>query len=163
VWLLYDSWEEFDRVTSGLTDVQATVQHDGGSSFAWTAAHLANQVDAWINVRFQEREPHSLVGQDRFRVGGAGTQDDWAAVQRSVEEVQAAARGYLDAMTDDDLRLVIPYDGSIKPLHESGLELRYAVVRAIAHYFFHTGEIAAKRVRLGHEVGDYPGPLRASR
>ncbi len=162
VGLLYDSWEDFDRVTQGLSGEEATKQYDGGSSFAWTAAHLANQVDAWINVRFQERPPHTLVGQDRFRAGGEGAEEDWEAVRRSVADVQAAARGYLDRLSDDDLLHTIPYDGSFRGLHETGLELRYAIVRSITHYFFHTGEVAAKRVSLGHQVGDYPGPLRSA-
>ena len=28
-----------------------------------------------------------------------------------------------------------------------------------AHHYFHIGEIATKRSRLGQRVGDYPGPL----
>ena len=67
VGLLFDAWEDFDRVVGGLTPEEATAQHSGGSSFAWTAGHVANQVDAWINVRFQRREPHPLIGRASCR------------------------------------------------------------------------------------------------
>ncbi len=29
----------------------------------------------------------------------------------------------------------------------------------LTHHYFHIGEIATKRSRLGQQVGDYPGPL----
>jgi hypothetical protein len=159
VGLLFDAWDDFDRVMSGLSSEAAIARHHGGSSFAWTAGHVANQVDAWINVRFQGREPHPLISADRFRIGGEGAADDWAAIQAAIAGVRATARSYLEGLSDDDLRLVIPYDGSFTNLHETGLELRFAVLRAVVHHYFHIGEIAAKRVNLGHDVGDYPGQL----
>ena len=36
-------------------------------------------------------------------------------------------------------------------------------MRTISHHYFHIGEIASKRDRLGHQVGDYPGALTESR
>jgi hypothetical protein len=39
------------------------------------------------------------------------------------------------------------------------VNLRYLVMRAVAHHYFHIGEVAAKRDKLGHKVGDYPGSL----
>ena len=43
-----------------------------------------------------------------------------------------------------------------------GISPRYALMRISAHHYFHIGEIAWKRDRLGHSVGDYPGRLEAS-
>src|SRR5207245_11040847 len=105
---------------SGLDPQRATENIAGGSSFAWTAAHVANQVDAWVNVRFQNRPPHPLIGQTRFRVGGAGTADDWQPIQIAVSEVRDAARSYLREMADRDLDLVIPYEGPCLRLPWSG-------------------------------------------
>ncbi len=42
---------------------------------------------------------------------------------------------------------------------EAVLGLRHALLRICAHHYFHIGEIATKRSRLGQQVGDYPGPL----
>jgi hypothetical protein len=156
---LFEAWNDLDRVFAGLSADEAVQSADGSSSFAWTAAHVANAVDAWLNVRFQGTPPCELIVEQRFRVGGTGVADDWPAVIRAVAQVRDAARAYLDPLSDGDLDLVIPYDGTVEFLHESGLKLRYAVLKAISHHYFHTGEIAAKRVALGHDIGDYPGRL----
>jgi hypothetical protein len=132
---------------------------DGGSSFAWTAAHVANQVDAWLNVRFQRRDPHPLIGQQRFRFGGTGAADGWLQIQAGVREVRDTARAYLEPLADGDLDIVIPYDGTFERLRAAGLPLRYALLRTCAHHYYHIGEIATKRSGLGQEVGDYPGLL----
>lgn len=159
VGLLFEAWEDMDRVLADLDPDEAVRPLDGGSSMAWTAAHLANQVDAWINVRFQQRAPHELIGEARFRMGGTGAADDWQAIQTAVHEVRDAARGYLEGLNESDLDLAVPYDGSLSHLRESGLNLRYALLRVCAHHYFHIGEIATKRNALGQQVGEYPGLL----
>ena len=158
--LLYEGFDELDRVTSGLSPEQAADASDGGSSFAWTYAHTTNQVDAWVNVRFAGQQPHALIGQTRFRVGGVGAApEDWVTIQAAVKEVRESARRLLDSKSDEELEQKIPYDGSFEPLRATGINLRYAIMRAIAHHYFHIGEIATKRTLMGHEVGDYPGLL----
>ena len=52
VGLLFEAWKDTDRVLAGLDPTEAVRPLDGGSSAAWTAAHVANQIDAWINIRF---------------------------------------------------------------------------------------------------------------
>jgi hypothetical protein len=156
--LLFEAWNDLDRALAGLDDAQAEYDADG-SSFAWTAAHVANQVDAWINVRFAGRRPHPLIGETRFRIGGTGAAGDWPSIRAGIAEVREAARAYLEPLAEGDLDLVVPYDGSFRNLRETGLPLRFAVLRACVHHYFHTGEIASKRVALGHDVGDYPGAL----
>ena len=160
VGLLFEAWNDMDRVLNGLDNTQVTQTLDGGSSFAWTFAHVTNQVDAWINVRFQQQVPHELISQHRFRIGGSGIADDWTAIQTGVREIRGAARRYLENLSEEDLNLVIPYDGSFSHLHSTGLSLRFALLRACAHHYFHIGEIASKRIHLGQEVGDYPGLLQ---
>ena len=158
VGLLFEAWNDVDRVIADL-DPDEAVRSTNGSSFAWTVAHVANQVDAWINVRFQKRAPHQLIGQERFRVGGTGIAHDWQAIQAGAREVREAARTYLEGITRDDLDLVLPYDGSLQHLLATGVSLRYALLRPCAHHYYHIGEIATKRSQLGQEVGDYPGLL----
>lgn len=159
VGLLFEAWKDLDRALDGLGPADAVRQFDGGSCFAWTLAHTTQTMDAWINVRFQRHAPHTLIGQRRFGFGGTGAADDWLAIRQGVGEVRDTARAYLQGMGDDDLDLVIPYDGSASFLHQRGLGLRHALLRLCAHHYFHIGEIAAKRDRLGHQVGDYPGVL----
>jgi hypothetical protein len=84
VGLLFEAWNDFDRVMSDLEQPLAVQNVDGGSSFAWTLAHVSNQVDAWANVRFQHLAPHGLIGQNRFRFGGTGIVDDWDFIKGGV-------------------------------------------------------------------------------
>src|SRR4030042_5753211 len=93
VGLLVEAWKDMDRVLADLDPAEAVRSPDGGSSIAWTVAHVANQVDAWINVRFQQRAPHRLIGQRRFRAGGSGAADDWQEIQGGVPGVKRAAGG----------------------------------------------------------------------
>ncbi|MGA7669943.1 MAG: hypothetical protein WBW04_05950, partial [Nitrolancea sp.] len=97
-------------------------------------------------------------GRD-LRIGGSGNVADWPAIQIGVREVRDSAQDYLDALTEQDLELVIPYDGSIVELRPTGLCLRDALDVIIGHHLFHIGEIAAKREMLGHDVGDFPSPI----
>jgi hypothetical protein len=160
VGLVFEAWNDIDRVFAGLTPDEAMISPDGGSAFVWTYGHVANQLDAWVNVRFAALTPHPLIGLPRFRAGSDGQAEDWTAVHHAVVEVRAGARTYLQDLNDNDLDRNVPYDGSLAQLRDSGLSLRYALLRIAAHHYFHIGEIAAKRDRLGHRVGDYPGMLQ---
>ena len=53
---------------------------------------------------------------------------------------------------------VIPYDGSIQFLRETGLRLSYALMRIAAHHFIHAGEIVTIRSRLGHDTDSLSRP-----
>jgi len=159
--LLLDAFDDLDRVLHNLSPEDA-VRHTDGSSFAWTHAHIANTIDTWLNVRFQKLDPHTLIGQQRFRFGGTGEAEDWHEIQVGVLAVRVSARTYLEHVTEADLDVVHPYDGSIEPLRETGITLRYALSKFITHHYFHIGEIATKRDHLGHSVGDYPGILSNS-
>jgi hypothetical protein len=159
VGLILAAWDDADRVVAGLDD-DAMVRSAGGeSSFAWTQAHLANQLDAWINVRFQGRPAHPLIGQPAFRIGSAGHAENWPLIQAGIRIVREAARSYLLPLDERDLDRAVPYTGTLAVLQGRELSLRYALLRIGAHHYFHIGEIAAKRDRLGHHVGDYPGDL----
>lgn len=159
VGLVFESWKDLDRVLTGLSPEEAMAHPEGGSSFAWTLAHLTQHVDTGINVRFQKESPHELIGQKQFSFGGTGDAKDWQAIQEGVREIRESARKYLGDMDDNALDQTIPYDGSFSILRQKGLSLRYTLLRICAHYYFHIGEIAAKRNKAGHRVGDYPGLL----
>lgn len=155
---LFDAWDELDLVLDGVTPAEMTEPWGGGSAFAWTYGHVANSIDAWLNVRFQGRTPHSVIGALDLRFGGSGRATDWPTIRRGVAEVRATARDYLHRLADADLDLVIPYDGSIVALRAPGLSLRHAVTVNLVHHHYHLGEIATKRAQLGHAVPHLPGP-----
>lgn len=157
---LFDAWDDLDRVTSGLTPAEA---QDGshGSAYGWTVAHLANQVDSWILVRFGGGEPHPDVNRARYRFGADGSADDWPVIQAAATEVRQRAAAYLAARTEDDLAASVPYPGSLPELRGTQVSLRYTLLRVLAHHYFHIGELATKRSAAGTGVGDYPGTMRA--
>jgi DinB superfamily len=162
VGLVFGAWEDLDRVLAGVDTPLAARQVDGGSSFAWTLAHLSNQVDSWLNVRFFGHPPHPLLGQERWRTGGTGQADEWPAIRTAAAEVRAVARRALEGLDDADLEQTRPYAGRMPQLQGRVIPLRYALARVVAHHYFHVGEIAAVRSRrLGEQVGNYPGLLDA--
>lgn len=152
--LMYQSWADLDHALRGLHPEAATICYDGGSSIAWTAGHVTNMVDAWLNVRFQGPPPHPVIGQPSFRTGGTGAAEDWPSILAGLWAVQKTARSFLDAMEGADLDRLVPYDGSIAHLRPVGLSLRYAVIRIAAHHFLHVGEILTIRTYLGQPVSD---------
>ncbi|MPZ50042.1 MAG: DUF664 domain-containing protein [Dehalococcoidia bacterium] len=151
---LYQAWSDLDQALDGLSAAEATTVYDDGSSVAWTVGHITNQIDSWLNSRFQGLPPHPLMSSDRFRTGGDGTFEDWPTMMASVNDVRALAHAYLDGLTASNLDLVIPYTGSLAYLRGSGLPLRYAILRIASHHFIHIGEIVTVRSRMGNPAID---------
>lgn len=157
--LVLEAWHDLDRATADLSSEDAERRVGTASPISWSVAHCTHMVDSWLNVNFQEAEPHGFLNGDTFRKGAAGDPLDWDAVQSAVCEVREAASGYLESLREDHLEERIPYTGSIAALREIGFSPRYAMMRIAAHHYFHIGEIVAVRNALGHDVGDYPGLL----
>jgi len=156
--LVVDAWQDMDRVLARLSP-QDLVRQVDGSSAAWTLAHVTQQVDSWINMRFQQLAPHPLIRQDQFRMGGTGAADDCPAIERAVRDVRALALPYLTSL-EEVADPVIPYDGSLMWIRDKGLGLRFALARISTHHYLHIGEIAAKRNQLG-VTGDLTADLAA--
>jgi hypothetical protein len=160
--LVLESWAELDRVLDGLTHDDAVRQIDGSSSFAWTLAHLTNQLNTWINVRLLHAAPHPLFDDERWRMGGTGAADNWNEIRQAVGEVRAVARPYLESLDEAALSVQMPYAGTLPELVGRQVTVRYTLLRIAAHTYFHIGDIASVRSRrLQQQVGDYPGPLLA--
>ena len=153
---LYESWSMLDEAVEGLTPEEATTQHCGGSSIAWTIGHVTTMVESWINVNFQGLPPHPIISGRQFSIGGTGEWSDWKGILAAAEEVRHQARLYLDSKPPIDR--VIPYQGSIQFLWETGLRLSYALMRITAHHSIHTGEIITIRSRLGHDTDKLARP-----
>ena len=154
VLLTYESWADLYRAIEGLTAEEATTRSHRSSTVAWTLGHVTHMVDSWINVRFQGLPPHPVIDSHQFRAGGGGEALDWPTVLAAAGEVRDAARRFLDIVDEADLDRVIPYDGSIGLLRDTGLRLGYALMRITAHHYIHIGEIVTVRSRLGHATGE---------
>lgn len=159
--MVLEAWKDLDRATADLSSGDAGRRVGSGSPISWSVAHCTNQLDGFVSVRFQGRERHPFVGQEQFRFGALGDPADWAQVQAAVAQVREAARPYLEELTDAELDRRVPYQGSLTVLRETGVSVRYGLMRIALHHYFHIGEIVAVRNSLGHQVGDYPGLLEA--
>jgi hypothetical protein len=162
VTLLLTAWDDLDRAVVDVSDADMLRQIDGGSCFAWTIAHVTYGVDSWINRRFQKIPLNPVVMDPRFNFGGDGSADDWPAIRAAVAEVRASLRPYLRDLTDADMDLTVPYDGSYAAFKEGGINLRVAIVQNAIHHVFHLGEIVAKRELMGYSVGSFPGAFGAA-
>jgi SAM-dependent methyltransferase len=160
VGLLTAAWSDLDRLLSHVADDIAMSQPGAGrASVAWTVAHLANQVDGWINVRFGGVAPHPLLSDRHWRMGSDGSAEDWSSILTAASEVRAAALAHLAGLSEQDLDGLIPYHGSLPTLTGRTISLRYAIARVAAHTYFHVRAMAADLVVAGLSVGDYPGAM----
>ena len=159
--MVRESWADLDRAVEGLSREDAERRLANASPISWTLAHCTYLVDSWLNVRFQGTLPHPSLDRETLRMGAAGDALDWNEIQVAVQEVRVIARHYLDALTEEALDVTHAYTGSMEPLRETGITPRYALMHIVAHHYVHIGEIASARTALGHDVGDYPGLMKA--
>ncbi|MCO5176738.1 MAG: DinB family protein [Thermomicrobiales bacterium] len=103
-----------------------------------------------------------LLSTPRFGIGGDGVVDDWPTVRDAVVGVRERLRPFLLGISEADLDLTLPYDGSYAPFRAGGINLRVAIVQCAIHHVFHLGEIVAKRELMGYEAGSYPGAFGAA-
>lgn len=157
--VLITAWEDFDRALEGVTEEEATRQVLGGSSFAWTLAHVSSAIDSWLNGRFQGFRIEPLLAEERFRYGGSGLATDYTKIREAVDRVRALAEPYMLGLSEDDLELTLPYDGSHSAFREHGIQLRAAILQNAVHHHYHVGEIVTKRELLGHVQGAFPGNI----
>lgn len=153
---MFQSWTDLDQAVDGITYEAAMTSVGGSATIAWSAGHVTQMLDSWLNVRFQGLPPHSVVGDPVFSIGATGDAADWPRILGAIEEVRLTARRFLDSDLGQDMDRIVPYEGSIGWLRPIGLQLRYAVLRIAAHHFVHAGEIHAIRTQLGHPVADEP-------
>lgn len=162
VTLLLTAWDDLDRAVADVSDADMLRQIDGGSCFAWTLAHVTYGIDSWINRRFQEMPLNRVLSAPRFGYGGDGAAEGWPTIRDAVTDARDRLRPYLLTLTDADLDLTLPYDGSYAPFQKLGINLRVAIVQNAIHHVFHLGEIVAKRELMGYDVGSFPGAFGAA-
>jgi hypothetical protein len=152
--LLLESLHDLHLGLDGLPEKLATARPKGASSIAWTAAHVTQGLDSLILYRFAGKARDPLLSDAALGAGGTGTVSDWPALRARIAEVHAAASDFLATLTDADLARTVPYDGSIRTLRPTGINLEYALLRVAAHHFTHAGEIVAIRSAMGFPLPD---------
>jgi hypothetical protein len=157
VHMLLTAWDDLDRALDGITEYDATRQMRGCSAFAWTLAHVTAGVESWINGRFQGLPLEPLIMHERFRFGGTGVAADWHDIHAAVLAARQRAQGYVIDISDEDLELTLPYDGSHSAFREHGIQVREAILQNAVHHQYHVGKIVTKRELMGHAPGMFPG------
>lgn len=153
--LVFNMWDDVDRAFGELSPEEATTQDDGGSSFGWTLVHQMAFEDGFINVAIRGLPRHPTLQQQFGQHRSSGASDQWPAILDAVREVRDSLREYLTPLSDADIETIHAPATSRRPANP----LRYILMRDVAHTYFHIGEVASKRDRLGKGTGDYPGPL----
>jgi hypothetical protein len=139
---------EFQRCLEGVSAEDALHRFEPMNCISWIIGHLANQEHfLWVLVP-QGR----IVAPGLYELVGTGQpastpplDEMWAAWHT----VTAAADGYLDTLTVEDLQKHLEWQG--RPMRETVGTL---LLRNTYHYWFHVGEAHAIRQMLGH--GDLP-------
>ncbi|TAK24075.1 MAG: DinB family protein [Chloroflexota bacterium] len=151
--LLYQAWSDLDRAIVGLSDAQMIERPDGPSAFAWTVAHVSQQVDSWLNARFQHMAPGPILSHRAYYSGGIGdAAHHWPAIRRAVDDVRSRATHFLESPISPDLDARVAYTGGIAYLRMTGLSLCHALMHIAAHHFLHVGEIITLRTMRGLPV-----------
>jgi hypothetical protein len=160
--LLRSAWEDWDALVSTAAPDALLHREHGASSVGWTLAHVSNQLDGWVNVRFQQHKADDVIGSDDYSIGGSGEAPEVAVLLAAVERIRSRAWDFVKNRSEEQLEATIPYDGSIAHLRSSGLVLRHAILRIAAHHYLHLGEAAAELGRQGVAVPDLPGRMTAT-
>jgi uncharacterized damage-inducible protein DinB len=132
---------EFQRGLAGVSEEDGVVRLMSSNSISWSVAHMATQERAFWLVF-----PQGITNI-------APELDDWqgpvtpplAAAWAAWSAVTEAADPWLDALTEESMAERPIVNG--QPYRETFGTL---LLRAIYHYWYHTGETALIRQQLGH-------------
>jgi len=160
--LLIDALDDFKRSLDGLDCNEAERRLPGFSSISWTVAHVARTLDFWIISGMPGWTQNNYLASSEFGFGGMGEGVEWDVVCRVLSEVLDKTRTFLQTVSEADLAKESLYQGNIQGLRGKTIREDYWLARAIAHTYYHIGEITTVRAAMGHKVAGFPGLLRMS-
>jgi hypothetical protein len=144
---------EFVRCLEGVTDEDARRRLEPANCISWIIGHLAAQEHKYWIMYAQDKE---LVPglQEAMGYGCAPSTPPLDEMWDTWRAVTAAADGYLDVLTVEQLETYFEWQGQ-----RVGESVGTLLFRNTYHYWFHTGEAHAIRQLLGHQdlpqfVGD---------
>lgn len=142
---------EFQRALAGVSEEDGIVRLLPSNSIGWTVAHMATQERAFF-VTWPQGVTDIAPELDGWQ--GPAT-PPLSAAWDAWQVVTAAADPYLDRLTEEDMAGYLIVNGA--PYRET---LGTMLLRAIYHYWFHTGEASAIRQQLGHpDLPQFVGKL----
>ncbi len=132
---------EFQRCLAGVSEEDGAIRLLPSNSIGWTVAHMATQERAFWVIWPQQRTdvaPELDAWQGPATPPLSGAWEAWRAVTD-------ASDPWLDSLTEEAGAENLIVNG--KPYRES---VGTMLLRAIYHYWYHTGEACAIRQQLGH-------------
>lgn len=160
--LLLDALDDLERSLESLDSSEAERRLPGFSSISWTTAHVARTIDFWVISDMPGWVRNNYLASNEFGFGGTGEGVAWDAVCRALSEVLEKTRAFLETVHEDDLAGESVYQGSIYGLKGKTIKQDYWLARAVAHIYYHIGEITTVRAAMGHKVAGFPGTLTAT-
>lgn len=160
--LLLDALDDLERSLEGLDAPEAENRLPGFSSISWTTAHVARTIDFWVISGIPGWVRNSYLASNEFGFGGTGEGVAWDAVCRALSEVLGKTRSFLETVGEDNLARESIYQGNIYGLKGKIIKQGYWLARAVAHIYYHIGEITTVRAAMGHKVAGFPGTLTAT-
>jgi hypothetical protein len=135
---------EFLRGIRGVEEADARRRVEPMNSISWNVGHLAWKEQQYFLTWPSGERPFPDIARE-FVSGGAPSTPPLGRVLEAWRAITAAADGWLDTLTADELEGHVVSGGK-------QLQRRYGdlLQRVIYHYWFHNGENQAIRQALGH-------------
>lgn len=160
--LLFDAFDEFERVAEALADLDPGGAPAAGAdrlnAGGWIVSHVAKQQDHYWNAALQGLERDSWLEDQRVGFGDAPSAPDLAAAIEAFRRVRSRAipgLRRLDASRLDEL--VRRSSGPRRDQRVSDL-----LSRSIGHLFAHAGELSAIASLAGAPDLGVPGRMTHS-
>ena len=160
--LLFDAFDEFERVAEALAGLEAGGAPAAGAgrlnSGGWIVAHVAKQQDHYWNAELQGFERDPWLEEQRVNFGDAPSAPDLADAIEAFGRVRSRAIPWLRRLDASRLdEVVTRSSGPRRDQRVSDL-----LSRSIAHLFAHAGELSAIASLAGAPDLGVPGRMTHS-
>lgn len=141
--LVIDGLDDLERALEGLNaeDAGRTVAKVG--SAGWTAGHIGQHIDSWVNVALGGDPRNQYLSGTDFNFGSTGTAEDWIAIRLALTDVFRRARTILATVDPADVDKGVLYEGGALGLRGHSPTGHYKLGRLLAHIYYHIGDITA--------------------
>lgn len=160
--LLFDAFDEFERVAEALADLDASGAPAAGAdrlnTGGWIVSHVAKQQDHYWNAALQELDPDPWLEEERVGFGDAPSAPDLATAIEAFRRVRSRAIPWLRRLDASRLDEVVSRSRGLRR------EQRVSdlLSRSVAHLFAHAGELSAIASLAGAPDLGVPGRMTHS-
>src|SRR5688572_976048 len=95
-----DALSDFMRCCAPITEAQAIARVGTLSPVAWTAAHVGQHIDSWVNVALARASANQVLRKADFGKNGNTDAADWRVLQPEITHTVESAARWLESATD---------------------------------------------------------------